>query len=79
LANRDLATLFPGGPLPFVHRHRTEYLEEALELALQYEIHLEVLLYATVMKQVLLMMSPTDQEGSALQCRHLEPRHLNQF
>jgi len=41
LANRDLAALFPGGLAPFAHRHRTEYLEEALELALQYDIHLE--------------------------------------
>jgi hypothetical protein len=44
LANRNLAALFPGEPAPFVHRHRTEYLEEALELAVQYGIHLEVLL-----------------------------------
>jgi hypothetical protein len=44
LANRDLAAHFPGGPAPFTHRHPTEYLEEALELAMQYDIHLEVLL-----------------------------------
>jgi hypothetical protein len=43
LANRDLVALFPGGPAPFTHRHPTEYLEEALELAMQYDIHLEVL------------------------------------
>ncbi|KAH9981378.1 hypothetical protein BGW80DRAFT_1269940 [Lactifluus volemus] len=41
LANRDLVALFPGGPAPFTHRHPTEYLEEALELAMQYDIHLE--------------------------------------
>ncbi|KAI0005948.1 hypothetical protein BJV74DRAFT_984655 [Russula compacta] len=40
-ANRDLAALFPGGPIPFAHRHRAEYLEEALELALQYGVELE--------------------------------------
>jgi hypothetical protein len=44
LANRDLAALFPGGPAPFTRRHPTEHLEEALELAMQYDIHLEVLL-----------------------------------
>jgi hypothetical protein len=43
-ANRDLATLFPGGHTPFTHRHRAEYLEEALELALQYDVESEVLL-----------------------------------
>lgn len=44
LANRDLAALFPGGPSPFSHRHRTEYLEEALELALRCAVESEVLL-----------------------------------
>jgi hypothetical protein len=43
LANHDLAALFPGGPVPFAHRHRTEYLEEALELAFQYGVETEVL------------------------------------
>jgi hypothetical protein len=44
LANRDLAALFPGGPVPFAYRHRTDFLEEALELALQYGVESEVLL-----------------------------------
>lgn len=42
IANRDLATLFPGGPAPFAHLHRTDHLEEALELALQYGVESEV-------------------------------------
>ncbi|KAI0277708.1 hypothetical protein BGY98DRAFT_1097261 [Russula aff. rugulosa BPL654] len=41
IANRDLATLFPGGPAPFAHLHRTDHLEEALELALQYGVESE--------------------------------------
>ncbi|KAI0306656.1 hypothetical protein B0F90DRAFT_1814510 [Multifurca ochricompacta] len=41
LANRDLAAHFPGGSTPFTHLHRTKHLEEALELALQYDINLE--------------------------------------
>lgn len=44
LAKRDLAALFPGGPIPFGHLHLTEDLEEALELALQYDADLEVVL-----------------------------------
>ncbi len=42
LAKRDLANIFPGGPIPFAHLHRVEHLEEALELALQYDADLEV-------------------------------------
>ncbi|KAN0123942.1 hypothetical protein V8E52_002432 [Russula decolorans] len=41
IANRDLAALFPGGPAPFAHLHRADYLEEALELALQYGVESE--------------------------------------
>jgi len=44
LANRDLAAIFPGGPVPFAYRHRTEFIEEALELAFQYGVESEVLL-----------------------------------
>jgi hypothetical protein len=42
IASRELAARFPGGPVPFAHRHRTEHLEEALELALQCGIESEV-------------------------------------
>ncbi|KAH9063521.1 hypothetical protein EDB87DRAFT_1673568 [Lactarius vividus] len=41
LAKGDLATLFPGGPIPFAHLHRVEHLEEGLELALQHDADLE--------------------------------------
>lgn len=48
IASRDLATLFPGGPVPFVHLHRADHLEEALELALQYRVESEVRLVCIV-------------------------------
>jgi len=41
LAKRDLAALFPGGPVPFAHLHQVKHLEEALELALQYDVDSE--------------------------------------
>ncbi|KAI0273540.1 hypothetical protein BC834DRAFT_966052 [Gloeopeniophorella convolvens] len=41
LANDILETLFPGGPVPFTYSHHTGHLEEALELALQYDVSLE--------------------------------------
>jgi hypothetical protein len=65
LANRDLAALFPGGPAPFAHRHRTEYLEEALELALQCAVESEVLPLIRV-EPHLLTTALIDQEGAIL-------------
>jgi len=56
-ANRDLATLFPGGPVPFTHRHRTEHLEEALELAVQYGVESEVLVCSSGDMRCILTMT----------------------
>ncbi len=73
LAKRDLAALFPGGPTPFAHLHRAEHLEEALELALQYDADLEVVLARSWGGiDVINPPSPTDQESVALQCRHVD-------
>jgi len=69
IANRDLAARFPGGPVPFAHRHRTEHLEEALELALQCGIESEVVLLICS-EWRLLTTALVDQKGVILQCRH---------
>ena len=67
MAKRDLAALFPGGPIPFVHLHPVEHLEEALELALQYDADLEVVLTPSCDDiNVIDPISPVDQEGVAL-------------
>ena len=66
LANHRLATLFPGGPNPFTHLHRTEYLEEGLELALRYEVESEVLLVCSNSEMTFTDNPPTDQEGTGL-------------
>jgi hypothetical protein len=68
LANNHLATLFPGGPTPFTHLHRTEHLEEALELALQYGVESEVLLTCSGSEWHLLFTDnpPADKEGTGL-------------
>jgi hypothetical protein len=67
LAKRDLAALFPGGPLPFAHLHRIEHLEEALELALQYGADIEVVLMRSCSGiSVIDPISPADQESVAL-------------
>lgn len=67
LAKRDLAALFPGGPLPFAHLHRVEHLEEALELALQYDADLEVVSTRSCSGiNVIDPISPADQKSVAL-------------
>ena len=69
IANRNLAAHFPGGPAPFVHSHRADHLEEALELALQYGIESEVRLVCIgdeAMKWHSLTYPSTDQKGTGL-------------
>ena len=64
LAKHDLAALFPGGPLPFAHLHQIEHLEQALELALQYDADLEVVLVHSCSGIIVIdPISPADQES----------------
>jgi hypothetical protein len=73
LAKRDLAALFPGGPIPFTHLHRVEHLEEALELALQCDADLEVISTRSWGGiNIINPPCPTDQESVALQCHHVD-------
>ncbi|KAN0133693.1 hypothetical protein V8E53_008417 [Lactarius tabidus] len=67
LAKRDLAALFPGGPLPFAHLHRIEHLEEALELALQYGADIET------KKALLYSVSTSTNFDPKNQYNHSEP------
>ncbi|KAI9510260.1 hypothetical protein F5148DRAFT_617250 [Russula earlei] len=66
-ATREFADLFPGGPLPFTHRHSSEHLEEALELALQYGVESETknaLLYTVATSTNFDPKSEYDPSGS---------------
>lgn len=67
ITNRDLAALFPGGPAPFAHLHHPDHLEDALELALQYGVELEVRLVC-IGDEVAFsdLPPPTDEEGTGL-------------
>ncbi|KAH9005063.1 hypothetical protein EDB86DRAFT_3061917 [Lactarius hatsudake] len=79
LAKGDLATLFPGGPIPFAHLHRVEHLEEGLELALQHDADLETkkaLLYSVATSTNFDPKSQYDPSGAGAPHPALSPRTL---